>query len=115
MEQQISIVVRGTFPRFEIEFSADPLPVPRESTAVFTYTLASPGFRLVGVNLQREPFRSQDELTWTLPAERQSVILKDQNKDWRQTFFGIELLFEDSAGNQFSSADPQVENEGFPP
>lgn len=115
MHQEISVKIKGKFPNYKIKFSADPEPVPRKTRATFKYTIESSGFRIVAVNLQREPFHSKDELTWTLPADRTSVTLEDVNKDKIRTFFGIVIVFEDALGNQFSSADPQVENEGLGP
>lgn len=115
MNQTISVSIRGKFPKYKIKFSASPEPVPSRSKATFAYTIESKGFRVVGINTQREPFETKDELTWAIPADRQSVILFDDNKDRRRTVFGFEIVFEDAAGNQFSSTDPQVENEGFPP
>lgn len=115
MHQEISVKIKGKFPNYKIKFSADPEPVPRKTRATFKYAIESAGFRMVSVNLQCEPFHSKDQLTWTLPADRQSVTFEDVNKDKIRTFFGIILVFEDALGNRFSSADPQVENEGLDP
>lgn len=115
MNQEISVTIKGKFPNYKIKFGASPEPVPRKTKATFTYVLQSKGFNIVGINLQRDPFQSKDELTWALPSDRQSIILQDTNKDRLRSVFGVEIVFEDSAGNQFSSPDPQVANEGLDP
>ena len=112
MDQTISVTIDGSFPNYEITFSADPAPVPANCTQTITYELVSDPFSFVGVNLQRDPFNSGDELTWAIPFEGRSLILTDVNSDPLQTTFGLELVFQDKSGNTFSSTDPQVVNEG---
>jgi hypothetical protein len=115
MHQDIGISISGKFPDCKIKFSEDPTPVPRKARATFTFALQSKGFRIVDINMQREPFETQSELTWSIPADQQSVTLLDRNKDRLRSAFAVEIVFEDAAGNRFSSQDPQVENEGLPP
>jgi hypothetical protein len=112
MNQTISINIAGGFPSYQITFSADPASVPFGQTATITYALASKGFKIHGINLQRDPFASTDEMTWAVPKDSQSLILTDVNSDPRVTQFGLEIIFEDSHGNRFSSTDPVVVNEG---
>jgi hypothetical protein len=112
MNQSISITITGGFPSYQISFSAEPSSVPYGQTATITYALASKGFKIHGINLQRDPFSSTDELTWAVPNGGQSLTLTDVNRDPKATIFGLEIIFEDSHGNRFSSVDPEVANEG---
>lgn len=112
MSQTIQVQIGGRFPAYSISFSAQPAPVPYPSTQTITYQMGSPGFQIIGVNLQRDPFASTDELTWAIPAGGLSLILTDVNQDKSATTFGMELIFADGAGNVFSSVDPEVVNEG---
>lgn len=112
MNQTISVTITGSFPGYQIAFSADPSNVPYNQTATITYTVTSKGFRIRGINLQRSPFSSNDELTWAVPNGGQSLILSNNNCDTQETRFGLEIIFEDSQGNRFSSMDPEVVDEG---
>lgn len=113
MSQSISVAINGLFPDYGIEFSAEPTAVKQGKTETITYYLVSRGFRIVGINQQRNPFDTEDELVWAIPEDQQSVILTDINSDPKPSTFGLQLIFKDSVGNQFSSIDPQVENEGI--
>lgn len=113
MSQNITVSINGLFPDYGIDFSAEPTPVEQGKTETITYTLVSRGFRIVGINQQREPFNTKDELIWAIPEDQQSVIFTDINSDPKSSTFGLQLIFKDSTGNQFSSMDPQVENEGI--
>lgn len=115
MNQNITIGISGAFPNYQINFSSDPTPVKQGKTETITYSMAIRGFRIVGINLQRDPFDTEDELVWSIPVNQQSVILTDINTDPKPSTFGLQIIFNDSAGNQFSSMDPQVQNEGINP
>ncbi|MBE5314848.1 MAG: DP-EP family protein [Xanthomonadales bacterium] len=115
MSQSISVSINGAFPDYGIAFSSEPLPVKHGKTETITYTMISRGFRFVGINVQRNPFDTADQLTWAIPADQQSLILTDVNADAGQSVFRFEIVFSDSQGNQFSSMDPQIENDGIPP
>lgn len=112
MNQSITIGISGTFPNYEICFSAVPAPVKQGKTETITYSMAHRGFRIIGVNIQRDPFDTSDELVWAIPSDQQSIILTDINSDPRASTFGFQIVFNDAAGNQFSSIDPQIQNEG---
>lgn len=112
MSQEISVAIHGIFPDYGIEFSAEPTPVKQGKTEIITYTLITRGFRVTGVNQQRDPFNTEDELIWSIPEDGQSVIFTDINSDKKPSVFGLQIIFADSSGNQFSSMDPQVQNEG---
>lgn len=112
MNQTINVSITGSFPGYQIAFSAEPNSVPYGQSATITYAMATKGFKIHGINLQRDPFGSNDELTWAVPNGGQSLILSDTNSDPQPTTFGLEIIFEDSHGNRFSSVDPRVENEG---
>lgn len=112
MNQTIQVTISGSFPSYKVSFSAQPSAVAYRSTQTFTYQMSSTGFRLIGVNLQRSPFGSADELTWAIPTAQNQVILTDVNSDKQETKFGLELIFADAAGNMFSSQDPEILNEG---
>ncbi len=114
MSQRISISINGAFPDFAISFGAEPTPVEFGKTETITYYMISRGFRIVGINAQRHPFDTADQLTWAIPADQQSLILTDVNTDPKPSVFCFEIVFSDSYGNQFSSEDPQVENDGRP-
>ncbi len=115
MNQTISVSINGAFPDYGIDFSAEPSPIKQGKTETITYTMISRGFRIVGINVQRNPFDTADQLTWAIPADQQSLILTDVNADPKQSIFCFEIVFSDSYGNQFSSKDPQIQNDGLPP
>lgn len=112
MSQSISVSINGKFPDFGISFSAEPAPVEYGKNETITYFMVSRGFRIVGINVQRHPFDTSDQLTWAIPADQQSLILSDINADAKASVFCFEIVFSDSYGNQFSSKDPQIENDG---
>lgn len=114
MNQTISVSINGNFPDYDIAFSGDPTPVEHGKTETITYMNISRGFRFVGINVQRHPFDTSDQLTWAIPADQQSLILTDLNVDPKQSVFCFEIVFSDSEGNQFSSKDPQIQNDGIP-
>jgi hypothetical protein len=112
MNQSITVTITGTFPNYAIVFSADPIPVPFKQQRTITYTLSSDAFRFTGISLQRNPFDTDDELTWAIPASGAQLILTDINADPIESIFCFQILFADLAGNAFTSTDPQVRNEG---
>ncbi len=112
MNQTINVSITGSFPGYQIAFSAEVNNVPFGQTATITYAMATKGYKIRGINLQRDPFRSNDELTWAVPKDGQSLILSNINCDSQETRFGLEIIFEDSHGNRFSSTDPEVVDEG---
>jgi hypothetical protein len=112
MNQSISVTITGTFPNYVIDFSAEPDPVPYNEQRTITYTLSSDAFRFTGFALQRDPFSTEDELTWTIPANCASLVLTDNNSDPIESTFAFQIQFADLKGNTFSSTDPQVRNEG---
>lgn len=112
MSQTINISISGTFPNYAISFDSTPQPVPYGKTDTIGYEMATPGFSIVAVNMQRDPFSSADQLIWAIPTGGQSLILTDNNTDKVATTFGVEIVFADKSGNMFSSPDPEVINEG---
>lgn len=113
--QVIYVQIKGSAPNYQVSFSADPDPVPHGSTAniVYEFTPSTSGFSFIGLNsVHYSRPASGGSFGSSVGRGAQSLTITDVNTYDRAVVIGFQITFEDAAGHQFSSTDPEVQNEG---